>query len=227
MHSLRAVSLMALLLAVGISQAPAQKIVCWKDKAGKVVGCGDKVPPEYQDNATKELNKRGVVVNQSDASPTVEQKRAHQAELDRKAADEQKAAEQRRKDRALLDTFSTEKEIDLKRNRDTQLIESNIEAQQTNLKNANDRQTDARIRIDQMKKENKPIPAPLQEDYDRAEASKMKIQTQIAAKRKEIADLNVQYDEMKKRFAELKGSAPEAKPAPTPAPAASAAAGKK
>ena len=227
MHSLRAVWLVTLLLAIAAGQAQAQKIVCWKDKAGKVVGCGDKVPPEFQDNATKELSKRGVVVNQSDPPPTADQKRAQQAVLDRKAADEQKASEIRRRDRALLDTFSTEKEIDLKRSRDIQLIESNIEAQQTNLKNANDRQTDARIRIDQMKKENKPIPAPLQEDYDRAEASKMKIQTQIAAKRKEIADLNVQYDEMKKRFAELKGSAPEAKPAPTPAPAASAAAGKK
>ena len=221
MHSLRAVSLFTLLLAVGSGQAQAQKIVCWKDKAGKVVGCGDKVPPEFQDNATKELNRRGVVVNQSAPSPTPEQKRAQQAELDRKAVDDQKASELRRKDRALLDTFTTEKEIDLKRNRDIQLIESNIEAQQTNLKNANDRQVDARLRVDQLKKENKPVPAPLQEDYDRAEASKTKIQAQITQKRKDIADLNKQYDEMKKRFAELKGGAPE-----TP-PATSATAGKK
>ena len=227
MHSLRAVSLFALLLVVGVGQAPAQKIVCWKDKAGKVVGCGDKVPPEFQDNATKELSKRGVVVNQSAPSPTADQKRAQQAELDRKAADEQKASEIRRKDRALLDTFSTEKEIDLKRNRDIQLIESNIEAQQTNLKNANDRQIDARIRIDQMKKENKPIPVPLQDDFDRAEAGKTKIQNQISQKRKEIADLNLQYDEMKRRFAELKGDAPAVKPAPQPAPATSASTGKK
>jgi hypothetical protein len=233
MHSLRAVSLFTLLLAVGIGHAQAQKIVCWKDKAGKVVGCGDKVPPEFQDNATKELNKRGVVVNQSAPALTADQKRALQADLDRKAAEDQKAAEIRRKDRALLDTFSNDKEIDLKRNRDIQLIESNIEAQQTNLKNANDRQADARIRIDQLKKENKPIPAPLQEDYDRAEASKTKIQTQITQKRKEIADLNVLYDEMKKRFIELKGDAPAnppgsaAKPGSPPATATSAAAGKK
>ena len=33
------------------------KIVCWKDKAGKVVGCGDRVPPEFQDSATKELDR--------------------------------------------------------------------------------------------------------------------------------------------------------------------------
>lgn len=232
MHSLRAVSLMALVLAIGSGQAQAQpsgggKIVCWKDKAGKVVGCGDKVPPEFQDNATKELNKRGVTVNQSAPALTAEQKRAQEAERDRLAAEELKVAEQRRKDRALLDTFTTEKEIDLKRSRDIQLIESNIEAQQTNLKNANDRQLDARTRIDQLKKENKPVPAPLQEDFDSAQASRTKIQAQILQKRKDISDLNRLYDEMKKRFAELKGGAPDAKPASQPATGTSAAAGKK
>ncbi len=228
MHSLRAVSLIALWLAVGIGQPHAQKIVCWKDKAGKTIGCGDKVPPEFEDNATKELNKRGVTVNQSAPALTAEQKRAQKAELDRQAVEEQKRAVQRRDDRALLDTFTTEKEIDLKRNRDIQLIDSNIEAQQTNLKNANDRLADARSRIDQMKKENKPVPAPLQEDYDRADASRAKIQAQIVQKRKDIADLNVKYDDMKKRFAELKGGAPDAaKAAAQPATASSAATGKK
>jgi hypothetical protein len=237
MHSLRAVSLIALIFAIGSFQAQAQttgggKIVCWKDKAGKTVGCGDKVPPEYQDNATKELNKRGVTVNSSDPALTPEQKKALQAEADRKAVENQHAAEQKRKDKALLDTFTTVKEIDLKRNRDIQLIESNIEAQQTNLKNANDRQADARNRIEQYKKENKPVPVPIQDEYDRADASKVKIQAQIAQKKKEIADLNQQYDDMKKRFVELTGTAPPApagtaKPAAQqPAPAASAAAKK-
>jgi hypothetical protein len=232
MHSLRAVLLIALLLAAGAVHAQAQgggKIVCWKDKAGKTVGCGDKVPPEYQDNATKELNKRGITVNQSDPALTADQKKAIQAETDRKAAASAVAAEQKRKDKALLDTFTTVNEIDLKRNRDIQLIASNIEAQQTNLKNANDRQADVRSRIEQFKKENKPVPAPVQEEFDRTEAAKVKIQTQITQKRKEIADLNQQYDDMKKRFLELTGAAPVAAPAPaaTPAPAASAAAGKK
>ena len=222
MYSLRAVSLIALVFALGAFQAQAQtgKIVCWKDKAGKTVGCGDKVPPEYQDNATKELNKRGITVNASDPALTPEQKKTLQAEADRKAAENQHAAEQKRKDKALLDTFTTVKEIDLKRNRDIQLIESNIEAQQTNLKNANDRQADARNRIEQFKKENKPVPAPTQEEYDRSEAAKAKIQAQITQKRKDITDLNQQYDDMKKRFAELTAPAPAAAATPTPAPAA-------
>ncbi len=224
MHNVRALPLIALVFALGSAhaQTPGQtggRIVCWKDKAGKTVGCGDKVPPEYQDNATKQLNQRGVTVNQSEPALTPDQKKALQEEADRKAADKLHAAELKRKDKALLDTFTTVKEIDLKRNRDIQLIESNIEAQQTNLKNANDRQADARNRSEQFKKENKPVPAPIQEEYDRAEGNKVKIQAQIAQKRKEIADLNQQYDEMKKRFSELTGVAPTTALAP-PAPAA-------
>ena len=226
MHNLRALALIGLLIPFALAHAQATgKIVCWKDKAGKTIGCGDKVPPEYQDNAIRELNKRGVTVNASEPAPTPEQKKAAQAEADRKAAENQVAAEQKRRDKALLDTFTTLKEIDLKRNRDIQLIESNIEAQQTNLKNANDRQADARNRIEQYKKENKPAPVPIQEEYERSEAAKVKIQAQIAQKRKEIVDLNQQYDDMKKRFAELTGPAPAATPAP--APASSAAAAKK
>ena len=61
---------------------------------------------------------------------------------------------------------------------------------------------------------------PIQEELERSEAAKIKIQAQIAQKRKEIVDLNQQYDDMKKRFAELTGTAPAATPAPAPGPAA-------
>ena len=199
---------------------PASKIVCWKDKSGRVVGCGDKVPPEYQDSAIKELNQRGVTVRQSDAALTPEQRRAQQADAERKQADEVKRAEQRRQDKALLDTFSNEKEIDLKRSRDIQLIESNIETLQTNLKNADDRQNDARGRIEQYKKRNAAVPGSIQDDLDRSESDKIKLQNQIVQKRREITALNQRYDELKRRFVDLKsGAVAEGEPVPLPATA--------
>ena len=73
--------------------------------------------------------------------------------------------------------------------------------------------------------ENKPVPVAIQEEFDRSDSNKVKIQAQIAQKRKEIADKNQEYDEMKKRFAVLTGaeatpaSAAKPAPAPTPAPA--------
>lgn len=224
-----------LLLAAGAAQSQGSgsgKIVCWKDKSGRVVGCGDKVPPEYLDSGTKELNKRGVTVRQSDAALTPEQRQAQQAELERKQAEEQKKTEQRRHDKALLDTFSDEKEIELKRGRDVQLMESNIESLQTNLKNANDRQADSRARIAQYTKRKEAVPAPVQDEFDRSESDKAKIQKQIDQKRKEIKELHQRYDELKARFRELKGGTAASAPAPSataspaakvpPAPATSA-----
>ena len=79
------------------------------------------------------------------------------------------------------DTFSNEKEIDLKRTRDVQLIESNIETLQTNLKNADERQADARARIAQYKKRNAAVPGPLQDDFERSEGEKIKIQNKTPA----------------------------------------------
>src|SRR6476620_5369767 len=207
--------LSALVMLVVVSGAYAQqqsapgKIVCWKDKSGKILGCGDKVPPEYQDYATKELNHRGVTVKSSDAALTAEQKKTLEDQAERKKLADSKTSEQQRKDRALLETFTTSKEIDLKRGRDIQQIEMNIEALQNNLKNAIDRQADLRARMEPYRKENKPVPASFQEDYDRTESSKAKLQAQVAAKRKDIADINVQYDDMKKRFAELTGAPSE------------------
>ena len=225
MHNPRAALLItvlfaALLLATGVTQAQAQgsgKIICWKDKSGKVVGCGDKVPPEFQDSATKELSQRGVTIKQSDAPLTAEQRRAQQAEAERKQAETQKREAQRRHDTAILDTFTTEKEIDLKRARDVQPLEAGIETLQTNLKNANNRQAEVRARIEQFKKDQKPVPPAVQEEFDRSEGDKAKIAAQIAQRRKEVVALNQKYDEIKIRFVELtRGTT---KPAPQPAPA--------
>jgi chromosome segregation ATPase len=236
--TLTVVALGATLLALGAAQAQTKgpspgggTIICWKDKSGKVVGCGDKVPAEYQDSAVKEVSRQGITVRQTDAALTAEQKKAQQAELERKKTEAQQKEEQRRKDKALLNTFSNEKEIDLKRGRDVQLIESNIELLQSNVKNANDRQADARARAEQYKRNKQPVPQAIQEDFARIEGDKARIEKQIAQKRKDIVMLHQRYDELKKRFAELKGGGPAAdvgaKPAPQPAPAASAASGKK
>jgi hypothetical protein len=223
-----AVMVFAALLGVTAGNSIAQQksgIVCWKDKSGKTVGCGDKVPPEYQDNASRELNQRGMTVKQTDAVLTPEQRQAQAAVAEQKKIDALKQEEMRRRDRALLDSFSTEKEIDLKRARDVQQIELNISTQQTNLKNALDRQRESKLKIDQLTRANQPVPAPVQEDFDRLEAVKAQIQAQILQKRKEIVERNTEYDVMKKRFMELKGitptppaAQPVANATPVPAP---------
>jgi len=132
---------LALTLAVGPVLAQSKgRIICWKDKSGKTVGCGDRVPPEYQDNATKELDKRGVTRKTTESELQTEKFKAQKQELARKQEEEErKRAEQQRQDTALINTFTSEKEIDLKRDRDLQVVELQIKQLTLSLKDATNR----------------------------------------------------------------------------------------
>ncbi|MGH9673231.1 MAG: hypothetical protein ACRD44_08620, partial [Bryobacteraceae bacterium] len=74
-----AIALATLFAGAALAQSKGAKIICWKDKSGKVVGCGDKVPPEFQDAATKELDRRGVTRKTTDTAE-VEARRAAEKE---------------------------------------------------------------------------------------------------------------------------------------------------
>ncbi len=187
------------------------KIVCWKDKTGKTVGCGDSVPPEYQDNASTTLDKQGITLKKTDAMLTPEQIKAAQVELDRKQSEQRKAEDQRRKDKALLDTFTTPQEIDLKRDRDLQLAQSNLELLQSNKKIADASLAQVQSRVDGFNKNNKPVPDAVQEELDRATAEKTKTDQQIASKKQEVIDINQKYSDLKQRFIQLTGGQPAAK----------------
>lgn len=205
----------ALVLALtGVAASPAQaqskgggSIVCWKDKSGKVVGCGDSVPPEYQAGATKELDARGMTRKTTESAEEVAKRRANEQDLAKQKADEKKRlAEQRRQDAALLNTFSNEKEIDSKRDRDLADIDLQLGQLQVSLKAATARYNDAKTRN-------------AKDDMARAAAEKDKVERNIAAKEKEKEEVRQKYAAQKQRYIELKGGTQRAAaPAPSPAP---------
>jgi len=211
---------MALLLGWGgslVHDTAAQKIVCWKDKSGKTIGCGDKVPPEYQDNAASELNKRGVQRKSIESTEEEAKRKAKEKENEVvKAEQDKKAAEQKRQDSALINTYTNEKEIDLRRDRDLATTDTQIGQLKVMLKNATDRQTEVKGRIDKVGKGGTDVQ---KEELARAEAEKRKAEQNIADKEKEKEDINKRYAAQKARYIELRsgGSA-----APAPAPAAAA-----
>ncbi len=200
-------------LAASAAQPPSKggggSIVCWKDKSGKIVGCGDSVPPEYQTSATKELDSRGVTRKTTDTAEEVAKRKEREQELAKQKADEKKRlTEQRRQDAALLNTFSSEKEIDAKRDRDLADIDLQLGQMQVSLKAVTARYNDAKSRN-------------AKEDMARATAEKNKIEQNIAAKDKEKEEIHQKYGAQKQRFVELKGgtrSAAGPAPAPSTAP---------
>ena len=207
--TLLALALTGLIAAPAMAQSKGGgKIVCWKDKSGKVVGCGDTVPPEYQAGATKELDSRGVTRKTTDSADVVAKRKQQDEEAAQLKAEEKKrAAEQKRQDTALVNTFSNENEIDAKRDRELADVDVQITQMQGALNAATNRYNEAKARN-------------AKEDMARANAEQDKFEKSIAGKKKEQEDIRQRYAAQKKRFVELKGGAPgAAAPAPAPAPA--------
>lgn len=194
--------------------AHAQKIVCWKDKAGKVVGCGDRVPPEFRENEAKLLDSRGLsrgtVVSAEEAERLEEEKRKKAAE---KAAQGRRIAEQRRQDSALINTYTSGKEIDQRRDRELQVVELQITQLKTSLKGATEAHAKAQARHDGYAKTGKPAPDIVRDELARATEEKNRIETRITEKEQDKERISASYARQKSRFLELKGiPAADAKP---------------
>jgi hypothetical protein len=202
----------------GDDASAQKKIVCWKDKSGKVIGCGDRVPPEYQDAATKELDRRGVTrATTETAEQQAKAKALEEATKKQREDEKRKVAEQRRQDQALINTYTDPKEIDLKRDRELQVLDTQLSQLRVAHKNALDRERDVNSRIETTTKSGKP-PTPTQkEDLAHAQTERTKLENSIAAKQKEQVETRARFAEMKKRYIELRGGG-------SPAPAATAAA---
>lgn len=191
------------------------KIICWKDKTGKVVGCGDKVPPEFEDAATKELDRRGVT---RATTETAEEraKRAAQEEAAAKMKEEEnkRHAEQRRRDQALLNTYANDREIDQRRDREIQEVDRLIGQFQGLRKGAETRRTTALDNIAAAEKARKKPSEFLMDEVARAEADMAKFDKSIDAKNKEKEDIIARYAETKQRYLELGGTRTQAAAAP-------------
>ena len=191
------------------------RIVCWKDKAGKVIGCGDKVPPEFEDSATKELDRRGVT-RKTTGTPEEQARQAAQEEALAKKKEEEKKrlAEQQRRDSALLNTYANEKEIDQRRDREIQEVDRLLGQFEGLKKSATARREDAQGRVAAAEKARKPSDA-LKDEVARAESEIAKFERSIAAKQKEREEIRARYAETKERYVALRaGGAQSAAAAP-------------
>ncbi len=106
----------AALLALALpADGYAQLYVC-KTPSGHTL-TEDKPPAECGDSVIRELNRDGTVRRTIEPPLTPEQKAEREAENRRRHERELQAQEQMRKDRALLETYASEDEIEASRDR--------------------------------------------------------------------------------------------------------------
>ena len=204
-----AIALAGLFSGTALAQSKG-RIICWKDASGKVVGCGDRVPPEYQGAATKELDRRGVTRKTTETAEE-EARRAAQEEalVKQKEGEKKRLAEQRRRDTALLNTYANEKEIDLRRDRELKEVDRVLGQFQSLHKSAAGRRDRAQERLAAAEKSGTKTDL-LKDEVARAEGDMARLEQGIAGKTKEKEAIRAQYAETKQRYLELGGGRAQA-----------------
>ena len=160
-------------------------------------------PPECLGRDTQELDKSGTPMrkSQTPAALTPAQQKAREAELKKKLEDEERAKEERRKNTASLNTYSSEKDIDAARARALKEAELAIAETEKRIVGAQKRRKELESEKEFYVKN--PMPLRLKQDIANNEIE-IKNQTELLdAKKKEISIINAKYDSDKRRYVEL------------------------
>ncbi|OIQ78632.1 hypothetical protein GALL_396540 [mine drainage metagenome] len=120
------------------------------------------------------------------------------------AGQQKQQAEQQRRDGVLLDSYTTEQEIDLARERSTQMDETAIKGLEQRAAGVKARLATHQKSAAGFTSRNKPVPADLRQDIDDASGELGRIETQIVQKRQDIENTRLRFDHDKQRFHELK-----------------------
>ncbi len=184
-----------LVLYCAFSATAEAKLYKWVDERGET-HYGEVIPPEYAGQEKAQFEKgRKIKKNE-----TVEE---DVAEKEKQAEEKRAAMEQRRKDRALVNTYSNESEIDLARNRNLQQVEARINSIQMLLKTAQANLDNFRKEEAAAKKAGKPVHESLKADIAEAEKKLEKLKEELASAQQKEAEIRASFEADKVRYREL------------------------
>ena len=194
------VFLVGLAFALALADAAAAaKIYKWTDEKG-VTHYGESIPPEYKDSPAAEMQ-GGITVRKIDAANAPNPHKV----TDEKAAREEKqrAFEQRRRDMALVNTYTSTKEIDEARDRTLQLPLQAIRSVEPRLKKSQERLTALQQQAAALTKAGKPVPDGLSQDIADQKAEVDSFKAEMDRHQAQVQAIKTKYDEDKKRYVEL------------------------
>ncbi|MEI7967761.1 MAG: DUF4124 domain-containing protein [Betaproteobacteria bacterium] len=205
MKTSRLVISVTFLAIIGSTELLAAKLYKWVDDKG-VTHYSETMPPELKDRKSTEIDKWGRVLKQNEAPPTPEQLRALEEKKERQALETKQAAEQRRRDNALMNTYTTESEINAARARAIAGATQTREAIEVRQKVLRARTEDLRRNLEALRKAGKSVPDSLRDELAANEKEEARIAGDIKTKNDEIAQIAAKYDQDKQRFRELQSA---------------------
>lgn len=191
-----------LLLLVLVSFPASAKMYKWVDEKGNT-HFGDTIPAQYAGQGSTEYSKKGTVVKQTDRALTPEQRKAQEDALAQEKEEERKKVEQKRRDTALLNTYTTEKEIDLVRDRNLQQAELQLQGMELRIKQVQPRYDQFRSQADALVAKNKPVSPGLQQELETTANELKRLHDMVKRKRLEMDGLRAKFEQDRQRFREL------------------------
>ncbi len=199
-----------LLAAIAMLAAPVAEAAfrCVDEKG--VTHIGDTPPAGCAKVPMFEISRSGTVLRRIDPTPTAEEAKAREEAAARKKEEDRAAAEQKRKDLALLSTYSSEKEIDMARDRNVEPVRGRIALAQERTKAVDKRIQELEDEMEFYKSgksktaKAKEAPAQLVADLERVKAEKVALAKSIVGYEKEIQEIKAKYETDRKRWVELK-----------------------
>jgi len=204
MSLLSAVLLGALLLAIAANAHAA--LYKWIDASGRV-HYSDQLPPDAVNRERFELNRQGLTVRKTEPARRVVQqvpKSEDEQQRAREAARERQLAA--RRDRAIMESYSNEAEIDLAKGRAVATIEGQVQSAQAFIAQMAKRRSE--LEGKKATYAPRPVPGSIERELESIDAETDRQNEFIAARRKEAATVAARYESDKQRFRELRTGTP-------------------
>jgi tRNA A37 threonylcarbamoyladenosine modification protein TsaB len=149
-----------------------------------------------------------MVIRRIDPDTKVLSEKELEAKAQEKAEKDKKEAVSRettRRDRALLATYTSDKDIEEQRGRALADNQKSVREQETRVDDLKKRRAgfDKELEFYQDKSGKTKVPPKLQEEIRQADFDLKVQQEALENKKKEVSNINAKYDEDKRRFAEL------------------------
>lgn len=203
---LKTLSLGFVLLCIAAGSAQAQRMYKCTDAKGRVF-ITQTPPAECLGRPTDVLNKKGTVIQRDEGQLTEAEQMKRAAAAKKKADDAAAAKEEGRRAKALLNTYSSEKDIEEARARALKENEAAVLDTEKKIAGAVKRQKELENEKEFYAK--KTLPAKLQQDIKVNETDLKNQQELLDAKKKQVATINAKYDEDKKRYIDLTRNFPK------------------
>jgi hypothetical protein len=166
---------------------------------------GNTIPMKCVGHVVEQLNAQGLVVRRIDPEGEEKAREAKAASAAKAKEEEAATREESRRNRALLATYTSERDIDDARTHALQDNRSAVQQVETKIDTLKKRRAgyDKELEFYQDKKGTTKPPAKLLEDIDSVNVD-LKVQEELlASKKKEVDSINAKYDQDKKRYLHL------------------------